>query len=128
MILIFKGVIFFCIALVLNFLLLTLFSSSYFIIYFSTLFIALYILNRYYEYYSGVIFYSFLILIFIVINLEVYDEYCFEIFLYFDYVKENIYINSEIMYALVVLHLILLLNLKKFEKLWDIIDKKLFRI
>ncbi len=128
MMLILKGTIFFIISLAINFLLLSLFCTNHFVIYILTLFTALYILNRYYHYYISPIFYPLLVFTFIVINLEIYDEYCFEFFLYFDYVGRVIYINSEIMYGLMILHLILLVNLKKFENIWDIIDKKIFRI
>jgi len=63
-----------------------------------------------------------------IVNIEIYDEYLFELYLYLDALDKRIYINSEVMYILVVLHLIVLINLKKFENFWAIIDKKLFRI
>jgi hypothetical protein len=59
--------------------------------------------------------------------MNIYDEYMFELYLYFDALDKNIYVNSEVMYVLIALHVIVLINLKKFESFWVIMDKKIFR-
>jgi hypothetical protein len=64
----------------------------------------------------------------ILINLNIYNEYLFELYLELDAVDKNIYISKEVMYSLITLHTIVLINLKKFESFWVIMDKKLFRI
>lgn len=69
-----------------------------------------------------------LIFVIVSINSEIYDEYLFEIYLYFDAIKDSIFVNNEVKYVLTALHLIVLINLKKFENFWAIIDKKVFRI
>jgi len=117
---------FFIGALFLHFGLLCLFASAFYFIYFLSLFISLYLLRRYYSYFSSVVFFIFFVLILSLINLDIYDEYIFEVFLWFDIVNKTIYINSEVMYILIILHLLLLINLKRFENFWAIIDKKLF--
>ncbi len=59
------------------------------------------------------------------INMNIYEEYLFEIYLWLDILSRDIYVDSEVSYILMVFHLIILLNLKKFDSFWDIIDKKL---
>ncbi|WP_373034894.1 hypothetical protein [Sulfurimonas sp.] len=59
--------------------------------------------------------------------MNIYDEYLFELYLYFDALDKNIHVNSEVMYGLIALHMIVLINLKKFESFWVIMDKKIFR-
>ena len=109
-------------------LLLHLFALGFYTIYFIVLVSSAYLLHRYYFYFSYIVFFLLFFLAVILINLNIYDEYLFELYLYFDVVDKNIYINKQVMYALIALHLIVLINLKKFENFWDIIDKKLFRI
>ena len=123
-----QRITFFLSALSCHIFLLYLFISGFYIIYFLILIITSYLLHKFYKYFSYRVFLLLLILVLVLINLNVYDEYLFEIYLYFDCVKKSIYINSEIMYVLIAIHFTLLMNLKKFEKLWAIIDKKLFRI
>jgi hypothetical protein len=123
-----QNIIYFLAALFLHILLLYLFVSSMFSVYFFTLLGASYLLHRYYKYFSYKFFFSLSFLVISLINLDVCDECVFEIYLYFDAVDKRIFINSEVMYVLSALHLIVLINLKKFENFWAIIDKNLFRI
>ncbi len=121
-----ENFLFFIATLILHLGLVSLFALGFYILYFPSLIITLYLLHRYYSYFSLVAFFLYLVIAFAVINLEFYDEYIFELLLYIDAIDRNIYINSEVMYALITLHILLLINLKKFEKFWAIIDKKLF--
>ena len=77
---------------------------------------------------SLIVFFIYTISILILVNLNAYEEIIFEILLYFDIIGKINYINSEIIYALTIIHILVFINLKKFENIWDIIDKKLFRI
>ncbi len=124
----FYKVIFTLALFTLNFCLLYLFSVGLYSLYFLFLFMTLYIVYKFYAYFSFLISVFFLILVLVLINLDIYEECIFELYLYFNLLDKSIYLNSEVSYALVVLHLILLNNLKKFEFIWAIIDKKLFRI
>jgi hypothetical protein len=56
-----------------------------------------------------------------------YEEFMFELYLSLNILDKITYINSEIMYVLTALHIVLLSNLKKFDSFWDIIDEKLLR-
>ena len=105
--------------------LLSLFSLQYYIIYFLFLIVFSYLISKYYSFVNKkLIFITSLLLIFI-INTPIYNELYVEIIVYFDIYAKLIYINSSVMYILGVLHLIVLLNLKKIDTFWDIIDKKL---
>jgi len=120
--------IFFLSALAFHIILLYLFASGFYTFYFMALIGSSYLLHRFYGYFSYRVFLLLLILVLILVNLNFYDEYIFELYLYFDAVKHSIFVNSEVKYVLIALHLIVLINLKKFENFWAIIDKKLFRI
>ena len=122
-----RNFIFFLVAIILHLYLLCLFAKSFYILYFLNLLICSYLLHKYYTYFSFFIFFLCLCLVLIFISLDIYDEYSFEIFLWLDMLNMSIYINSEVMYALITLHILLLINLKKFESFWAIIGKKLFR-
>ncbi len=123
-----KNILFFLTALILHLGLLYLFASGLYILYFLSLLIVLYLLHKYYTYFSYIVFFILSVLVLGLINLDIYDEYIFEIFLWLDVVDRKTYINSEVSYVQLALHLLLLINLKKFENFWAIIDKKLFRI
>lgn len=123
-----QEVLFFFSALFLHVILLYLFVSGFYTLYFINLLAASYLLHRFYTYFSYRLFSLLFVSVLILVNLEIYDEYLFEIYLYFDAVQSSKFINSEVMYVLIALHLIVLINLKKFENFWAIIDKKLFRI
>lgn len=123
-----KNSIFFLCALVLHVELLFVFSSTLYLLYFINLFIAMYILHKVYIGFSSIIFLLYSSLFIVLINLHVYEEYIFEFYLFIDVITQVPFINSEVMYALIAVHLLLLFNLKKFDSFWVIIDKKLFRI
>lgn len=123
-----KYIGYFIFALLLHTILLYLFVLGFYTLYFTFLLVSSYILYKYNRYFSYRVFSLLLIFVVVFINLEIYDEYIFEIYLYFDAVKGSIFVNSEVKYVLMTLHLIVLINLKKFENFWAIIDKKVFRI
>ena len=123
-----KNIGYFILALSLHITLLYLFALGFYTLYFIFLLAASYSLHKYNKYFSDRVFFLLLFFTIVLINLDIFDEYLFEIYLYFDSVESSIFINSEVMYILIALHLIVLINLKKFENFWAIIDKKLFRI
>ena len=122
------NLIFFIYALTLNFVLIYLFALDFYLLYFICFFAFSYLLYKYYNHYAPIPFFLFLTIVVAIINLDIYSEVLFEIFLYLNIVDKSLYVNSEVMYILIALHLLVLINLKKFESFWDIIDKKLFRI
>ncbi|MFT7003825.1 MAG: hypothetical protein ACJAWW_001177 [Sulfurimonas sp.] len=68
-----------------------------------------------------------LIFLLSLINTDIYAEYSFELYLYLDALSWSLHINVAVMYALLIVHMLVLINLKQFEKFWAIIDKNLFR-
>jgi len=104
-----------------------LFSMSYYILYFLNLIIILYILGKMLNYLESKIIYIFLLIVFLLTNLEIYDEIIFELSLWFNMIDKISYIDDKVIYFLVIIHIILFINLKFFESFWAIIDKKLFR-
>ncbi len=122
-----KNIFYFFLGCFLHIVLLHLFALSFYAIYFVCLLIASYILQRYYAYFSYKIFLPLVFLALVLVSSNLYDNYLFELYLYLDAVDKNLYINREVMYGLLGLHLILLFNLKKFESFWVIMDKKVFR-
>ena len=93
--------------------LLFIFSASLYLLYFINLVFVLYLLNRYIKDYPLITLALHVALILIIINLNIYDEYIFEVLLHFDLLGKIIYINSEVMYALSVVHLLVFINLKR---------------
>ena len=121
-----KNSAFFISLLISHNILLNLFSASFYFSYFISLVCFTFLLCRHYEFsYKKVFLFSALMIG--IINLNIYEEYVFELLLYTQ-TELSFYINSEVMYSLTLLHLIVLGNLKKFESFWTIIDEKLFRI
>jgi hypothetical protein len=123
-----QNVLYFILALFLHLVLLYLFVLGLYFIYFLALFSVAFLLYKYYTFFSYKVFLPLLFFIIILVNLNIYDEYLFELYLYFDAVDKNLHIQREVMYGLTTLHLLFLTNLKKFDNFWVIIDKKLFRI
>jgi len=123
----FKELLFFVISIIFNMILVSLFFSSFYILYFLFLFISSYIFQKYYIYFSHKIFFTLLIIVFIIIDSNIYDKIIFEVSLTLNQFEQNVYMNGEVLYILVAVHLLLLLNLKKFDKFWVIIDEKLFK-
>jgi hypothetical protein len=85
----------------------------------------MYLLHFKYEIFSLKIFLLFSFAVLVIVDQEFYLDKVFQIYFYLDIFDKVIYIHSEIMYALVVTHLTLLANLKKFDKVWGIMDKKI---
>jgi hypothetical protein len=57
-----------------------------------------------------------------------YESAVFKIFFYFDIFGKLPYIDNNTAYVLTSLHMLLICNLKRFEKIWDIIDSKIFKV
>lgn len=121
----FKNLVFYVFTLFMHFLLLYLFANTYYLLYFILIFLSSYILHTYYRYFNSFIFLASLFLIVLLVNLDSYDEFIFDFFLKFNLLSRTTYLNNELIYILTTLHTIILLNLKKFESFWDIIDEKL---
>jgi len=123
-----QNLIYFLILIVLHLLLLHLFILGYYLLYFVVLFFISYGVYRYFKNISYLVFFSLLAIALFFINTQIYEEMIFESYLYFNATHLRIYISSEVLYALLLLHIIVFTNLKKFEKIWAIINKKIFRI
>jgi len=93
--------------------LLLIFMSSLYLLYFINLLFALYILNYYVQKYSIIILFLYVAIVLIFVNLNIYTEFVFEIFLSFNIVDKKIYIDNEVMYALSAIHLFVFINLKR---------------
>ncbi len=113
--LLFKNTIFFAVALIFHNILLYFFFVDFYALYFISLVVFGYFLYKYYAHFSLLVFSFISIFCIVIINLNIYKEFIFEVTLYFDLIKESIYVNSEVMYILLLLHYFLLLNLKKFD-------------
>ena len=120
-----KNSIFFIYLLVLHAELISVFSISFYTLYFLNLFIIMYILKDQFSDFPLVIFFLHVSVVLLLINLEIYEEGVFELFLWLNILDRVPNINSEIMYTLTVVHILVLINLKKFESFWVIIDEKL---
>jgi len=121
-----KNSMFFIYLLLLHVELTTVFSISFYALYFLNLFFVMYLLNRRFSDFSLIIFFLHVFIVLLVVNLKVYDELVFELYLWLNILDRVPYVNSEVMYALCAVHILLLINLKRFENFWAIIDKKLF--
>lgn len=124
----FKNLIFFIYALALHVELICVFSLNFYLFYFVNLFVVMYLLHFRFSDYSSTLFLLYSITILMLINQDLYKESLFDFYLWLNIVDKVPFISIEVMYYLIILHLLLFTNLKFFENLWDIIDKKLFRI
>ena len=106
--------------------LLFIFSASLYLLYFINLVFVLYLLNRYIKDYPMITLALHVALILIIINLNIYDEYIFEVLLHFDILGKLTYINSEVMYALSIVHLLVFINLKRLGEILGYNKVKLF--
>jgi len=118
----------FIVLIVIHVELLLTFSSGYYLLYFLNLFIVSYILSRKYVLNNIYYFLLHVAMVLTIINLNIYDELTFELFLYFNVLDRLVYVNSETMYVLSAIHILVFLNLKKFENIWAIIEQNLSRI
>lgn len=119
--------LFFVFALLLHVELIFIFSFNFYVLYFINLFIVMYILHRKFNDFSLLLFSIYTVVILFIVNLNIYDELLFELCIFLNILDKAPFINSEVMYALSIVHVLLLLNLKRFEIFWAIIDKKIFR-
>ena len=122
-----QNFLYFFILVVLHLALTHLFVLGYYAIYFILLFFISYGLYRYLKNISYIILFLFLVMGLLFINTQIYEEMLFEIYLHFNATHLRIFVDSEVLYALLALHLIVFINLKKFDKIWAIIDKFFFR-
>lgn len=106
-------------------LLLNIFSLGLYTLYFLSLIASMYTLRSLFNHFSLFIISTYTLMTLYLINSDVYKELLFEVHLYLDILERVVYIDSEVMYVLSTAHLLLLVNLKKFDIFWDIIDKKL---
>jgi len=107
--------------------LLVVFSLSYYTLYFFNLLVILYLLHFNFSNYLSNVFFLHVAISLVIINLNIYDEMIFETTLYLNLLESIPYINSEVMYVLSLVHILLFINLKRFENIWAIIDKKFIR-
>ncbi|MDD2449233.1 MAG: hypothetical protein PHS42_07330 [Sulfurimonas sp.] len=117
----------FLILIVLHLSLLHLFVLGFYALYFVLLFFISYGIYKYFKNISYGVLFSLLVVVLIFINTQIYEELLFEIYLHFNVTHLRIFVDSEVLYALLALHLIVFINLKKFDKIWAIIDKFFFR-
>ncbi|EQB39970.1 hypothetical protein M947_02815 [Sulfurimonas hongkongensis] len=122
-----QNFIYFFILVALHMLLLHLFVLGYYPLYFVLLFFISYGIYRYFKNISYLTLLTLLTVVLFFINTQIYEEMVFESYLYFNATHLKIFIDNEVLYALLLLHVIVFINLKKFDKIWDIIDKFFFR-
>ena len=108
-----KNTLIFMILTALHVELLWLFSSSFYLLYFVNILLILYFLHRYFDNYPLIYLALYIPLILVMINSDIYDEYLFEFLLNFNLFKRYIYVNSEVMYVLSIVHLLVFINLKR---------------
>ena len=108
-----RNILIFILLLALHVELLLIFSSSLYLLYFINLVFVIYLLNRYIKNYPVRILALHVALVFIIINLDIYDKYIFELSLHFNLLGKIIYTNREVMYVLFVVHLLVFINLKR---------------
>ena len=118
---------YFIILLTLHLELVFFFSIGFYIFYFLNLLLVIYTLRNRFNSFPLITLLLHLITVLLIVNLEIYDETIFELQLWLNLLEKLPYISSEVMYTLIVIHILLFINLKKFESFWVIIDKKLFR-
>ena len=119
--------LFFMYALLVHIELITVFFFNLYTLYFLNLIFVMYILRYKYNDFSFAIFLFYTPLVLFITKLRLYDEVLFEASLFLNILDKIPFVNSEVMYALGLVHLLLLINLKKFDIFWAIIDEKLFR-
>ena len=112
-----QNFIYFLILLTLHLFLLHFFIFGYYFIYFVMLFFISHGIYKYIKNISYLVFFSLLAIILFFINTQIYEEVVFESYLYLNATHLRIFVSSEILYVLLILHVIVFINLKKFEKL-----------
>ncbi len=99
-------------ALFLHLCLVNLFSSDLYVVYFITLFLAVYLLHFQYRLFSKKIFIIYSILLFLFSKTTFYEDVTFQIYLYFDIFHNLIYTDNQVTYTLSLLHFIIIINKK----------------
>lgn len=122
-----QNLLYFLALFILHLIMLHLFVLEYFTLYFVLAILIFYGIYKFIKHISYVIFFSLLLVVIAIINTQIYEEIVFEAYLHFNATHLRAYVSSEVFYALLTIHIIVLINLKKFEKIWAIMDKKLFR-
>ena len=97
--------------------LLLVFISSFYLFYFINLLLVSFFLYHYIKNYSLVALALHVAIVLLLINLDIYDEYIFEFLLHFNLLGKLNYINSEVMYLLSAVHLLVFINLKRLGEL-----------
>lgn len=123
----FKNLQYFIFALFLHVELLAVFFFGFYALYFLNLLIVMYILNLKFRNFSHVVFFLLVTAVLLIINLKIYEDALFELYLWLNLLDEVPYANSEVLYCLTIVHILLFINLKKFDSFWAIIDEKLSR-
>lgn len=103
------------------------FTLHFYTIYFLNLILVAYLVSLHYSSYSRIILFLHVAIVLLITKSDAYDEILFEFSLLFDKFYVFPYIDGGIIYALSIIHILVFINLKRFESIWDIIDKKLSR-
>ena len=111
--------IFFIASLVFHVVLLYVFMFHLYYLYFVLLFVFVLILHRLVALSDYKKFLFAMMVTFFIINQNIYDEILFGIHLKYDLLTKLPYIDSEVMYILSVIHILLLLNLKRIRTVFD---------
>jgi len=117
-----QNFIYFLILITLHLFLMHLFILGYYLLYFVVLFFISYGVYKYFKNISYLVLLPLLVIVLFFINTQIYEEIVFESYLYFNATHLRIFVSSEVLYALMLLHVIVFINLKKFEKIWAIMN------
>jgi len=118
-----KSVIFFIALITVHLELLFIFVSKLYALYFILLLITGYLFLKKYNYFSYKIFFLGLFVLVTLSSKAYFGDIIFDLSLYLNILNSLPYVNDEVMYILSVIHILILMNLKKIENFWDIIDK-----
>ncbi len=99
-------------AVVFNFILIQIFASTYYIVYFLALLIYIYVFS-----FKGNIRYAIIIMISFFAFRYYFDEDIYDFFIWIDYGFNFIYIDDVLLYTLSFLHLLFLFFLSSYENL-----------
>ncbi len=104
-----QNFIYFLVGIFVNLVLVYLFSINFYIFYFLVLSISLYLFKEYCHDFSYTIFFLLCALTLGIVNTNLYDEYLFEVTLYFDLLNRSVYMDGEVSYILLIIHISLLI-------------------
>ncbi|PHS58122.1 MAG: hypothetical protein COB17_03770 [Sulfurimonas sp.] len=120
-----KKVLFFILTLIFHLILLFVFEFQLYLLYFILLIFFGFLLFKIFNNFSIKLFCLGFIMVVIFINQIYFKEMLFDFYLYLNIENKLPYINEKIMYILSIVHPLVLINLKKLDKFWDIMGKKL---